>query len=363
MAERKRVGVVGATGIAGQQVLAALAAHPWFQLEAVAASERSTGRTLRQALTDPQTGADRWMAEGAPPVESLDLPLVAADELERRPLDLIFSAVDPAVAAALEPRLAARTPVISTAPAFRDAPDVPILIAGINDDHAPALRRQQRQRGWKGFIAPIPNCTATGLAVSLRPLQHAFGLRAVVMTSMQAVSGAGRSAGGVLALDVLDNVIPFIFGEEEKVELETCKVLGTWDGTAFVPAPVAVSCTCTRVDVQDGHTEAVFVATERPVDVGAARAAMEAFDTGLHGLPSAPARLLEVHADPYRPQPRKDRDRGGGLTVTVGRLRLDPVLGGIKYVLVSHNTKLGAGKGAVLLAEWLMREGYLERAG
>ncbi len=359
---RKRVGVVGATGIAGQQVLTALAEHPWFQLEAVAASERSAGRTLRQALTDSQTGADRWFAEGSPPEESLDLPLVAPDEFQSRSLDLIFSAVEREVAHALEPRLATRTPVISTASAFRDAPDVPILIAGINGEHARALRRQQRQRGWKGFIAPIPNCTATGLAVSLKPLQEAFGLKAVAMTSLQAVSGAGRSAG-VLALDVLDNVIPFIPGEEEKVERETCKVLGTWVGDAFAPAPIGVSCTCTRVDVQDGHTEAVFVATERAVDVAGARAAMEAFDAGLDGLPSAPARLLAFAPDPYRPQPRRDRDRGGGLTVTVGRLRPDPVLGGVKYVLVSHNTKLGAGKGAVLLAEWLMREGYLGDAG
>src|SRR5438876_122620 len=170
-------------------------------------------------------------------------------------------------------------------------------------------------RGWRGFIAPIPNCTTTGLAVSLKPLHDAFGVRAVTMTSLQAVSGAGRQ-GGVLALDVIDNVIPFIPGEEEKVERETRKILGHWDE----PAPFAVSCTCTRVNVKDGHLEAVFVGTELPADAAAATAAMNAFGVdGLKGLPSAPDRLLVVDPDPFRPQPRRDRDAGDGMTVTVGR--------------------------------------------
>jgi aspartate-semialdehyde dehydrogenase len=232
---------------------------------------------------------------------------------------------------------------------------VPILIPGINDAHAEALHDQRRKRGWRGFIAPIPNCTTTGLAVSLRPLHDAFGVRSVVMTSLQAVSGAGRS-GGVLALDVLDNVIPFIPGEEEKVELEAKKILGHWQE----PASFSVSCTCTRVNVQDGHTETVFVGTEQPASATAAAEVMERFSAdGLSGLPSAPDRLLRVEHDPFRPQPRRDRDAGHGMTVTVGRIRDEPVLSGVKYVVLSHNTKLGAGKGAVLLAEWLTREGYV----
>ncbi len=357
------MGVVGATGLAGQQVIAALASHPWFRLEAVSASERSTGRTLGEALFDPRTGASRWFAEGEPPEEHLRLPVSSAEDLAQQPLDLIFSAVEREVAEQLEPRLALRTPVVSTASAFRQAPDVPILVPGVNGEHLPALRRQQHLRGWKGFIAPIPNCTATGLVVSLKPLQQAFGIRAVAMTSMQAVSGAGRR-DGVLALDVVDNLIPFIPDEEEKVERETRKVLGAWDGQQFAPASFAVSSTCTRINVQDGHTEAVFVATAEPADVAAAQAAMQAFGAaGVQGLPSAPRCLLQVLTDPYRPQPRRDRDAGGGLTVSVGRLRPDPVFGGLKYVVVSHNTKLGAGKGAVLLAEWLAREGYLDGAG
>jgi aspartate-semialdehyde dehydrogenase len=229
------------------------------------------------------------------------------------------------------------------------------LIPGINDAHAEALHDQRRNRGWRGFIAPIPNCTTAGLAVSLKPLQDAFGVRTVMMTSLQAVSGAGRQ-GGVLALDVIDNVIPYIPGEEEKVERETKKILGHWGE----PAQFALSCTCTRVNVQDGHLEAVYVGTERPSDAATATAAMERFGVdGLKGLPSAPERLLQVNPDPFRPQPRRDRNAGDGMTVTVGRVRDEPALKGVKYVVLSHNTKLGAGKGAVLTAEWLTREGFI----
>ena len=351
-----RIGVLGATGIAGQQVLAALERHPWFTVAAVAASEASAGKSLEAALRDP-SGGSRWFAEGRLDPSLLSLPCLLADQLLRQPLDLVFSAVSKEVAQQWEPRFAERIPVISTASAFRYEPDVPILIPGINDAHAEALHDQRRQRGWRGFIAPIPNCTTTGLAVSLKPLHDAFGVRAVTMTSLQAVSGAGRQ-GGVLALDVIDNVIPYIPGEEEKVEKETKKILGHWEEPATFP----VSCTCTRVNVTDGHTETVFVGTERPADAAAAAAAMDRFGAdGLKGLPSAPDRLLRVDRDPFRPQPRRDRDAGDGMTVTVGRLRDDPVLEGVKYVVVSHNTKLGAGKGAVLLAEWLTREGYIER--
>lgn len=355
--ETLRAGVLGATGLAGQQVLAALAGHPWFSVAAVAGSPTSAGKRFRDAIRDP-SGGSRWFADGQPDASVLDLPCLTAEQLAAQPIDLLFSAVSKDVALEWEPRFAQRIPVFSTASAFRYEPDVPILIPGINDAHAEALHDQRRTRGWRGFIAPIPNCTTTGLVVSLKPLQDAFGLRTVMMTSMQAVSGAGRQ-GGVLALDVIDNVIPYIPDEEEKVERETRKILGAWGE----PAPVAVSCTCTRVNVQDGHTEAVFVGTERPCDAASAAEAMTRFATaGLKGLPSAAERLLRVETDPFRPQPRRDRDAGGGMTVTVGRLRDEPALKGVKYVVLSHNTKLGAGKGATLVAEWLTREGYVERA-
>jgi len=357
MTEPLRVGVLGATGLAGQQVLAALEGHPWFTVTAVGASQASAGKTLGDALREP-SGASRWFAEGRLDPSLLSLRCLDDEGLLAQPIDLVFSAVSKEVALEWEPRFAARVPVISTASAFRYEPDVPILIPGINDAHAEALHDQRRQRGWRGFIAPIPNCTTTGLAVSLKPLHDAFGVRTVLMTSLQAISGAGRQEG-VLALDVIDNVIPFIPGEEEKVERETRKILGPWQEQA----PFTVSCTCTRVNVKDGHLESVFVGMERPVDAAAASAAMERFGVdGLKGLPSAPDRLLRVDPDPFRPQPRRDRDAGDGMTVTVGRVRDEPVLGGVKYVVLSHNTKLGAGKGAVLLAEWLTREGYIDRA-
>jgi aspartate-semialdehyde dehydrogenase len=357
MTERLRAGVLGATGLAGQQVLAALERHPWFTVTAVGASEKSAGKSLGDALRD-ESGASRWFAEGRADPSLLSLPCLNDAQLLAQKLDVVFSAVSKEVALEWEPRFAERLPVISTASAFRYEPDVPILIPGINDAHAEALHDQRRGRGWRGFIAPIPNCTTTGLAVSLKPLHDAFGVRAVTMTSLQAVSGAGRQ-GGVLALDVIDNVIPYIPGEEEKVERETRKILGHWGE----PASFAVSCTCTRVNVRDGHLETVYVGTERPADAAAATAAMNAFSVdGLKGLPSAPDRLLRVDPDPFRPQPRRDRDAGDGMTVTVGRMRDEPVLRGVKYVVLSHNTKLGAGKGAVLLAEWLSREGYIERA-
>jgi aspartate-semialdehyde dehydrogenase len=355
--KKLRAGVLGATGLAGQHVVAALQGHPWFAVTALAASDRSAGKAYAEALLGAG-GASRWFADGwaEPPVASLTM--VGAPDLVRADLDLVFSAVDRDAALEWEPKLAERLPVISTASAFRDEPDVPLLVPGINNAHAAVIPAQRQARGWRGFIAPIPNCTTTGLAISLKPLQDRFGLRLVAMTSMQAVSGAGR-ADGVLALDVIDNVVPFIPGEEEKVARETRKILGGWTDR-FTPASVALTCTCTRVNVQDGHTEAVFCATERPADAAAAEDAMEAFAAdGLAGLPSAPPRLLQVVRDPYRPQPRRDRDAGGGMTVTVGRMRTDEALGGVKYVVLSHNTKLGAGKGAVLLAEWLTREGHI----
>lgn len=349
-----RVGVLGATGLAGQQVLAALARHPWFTVAALGTSEASAGKLLGAALLDG-SGSSGWFADEWPSPSLLTMRCLSDEELLDQPLDLLFSAVSKEVAEVWERRFAERVPVISTASAFRYEPDVPILIPGINDAHAEALHDQRRKRGWRGFIAPIPNCTTTGLAVSLKPLHDAFGVRTVMMTSFQAVSGAGRQ-GGVLALDVIDNVIPFIPGEEEKVERETKKILGDWGE----PAQFTVSCTCTRVNVSDGHLESVFVGTDRPVDAATATAAMERFGVdGLKGLPSAPERLLEVNSDPFRPQPRRDRNAGDGMTVTVGRVRDEPALHGVKYVVLSHNTKLGAGKGAVLLAEWLTREGYI----
>src|SRR5262249_23208005 len=246
-------------------------------------------------------------------------------------------------------------PVISTAAAFRYETDVPILIPGINDSHAQLLNVQRKNRGWKGFIAPLPNCTTTGLAITLKPILDKFGVEKVFMTSMQALSGAGRSPG-VIALDIMDNVIPYIPKEEEKVQIETKKILGEMNSKSIAPSEFKVSCTCTRVPVIDGHTESVFAETSNPCEAEDVKKEMLRFskNVSIKALPAAPKDYIIVHDDPTRPQPRIDREVNDGMTTVVGRLRKDTAFdNGIKYVLLSHNEKMGSARGAVLLAEML----------
>ena len=357
--KRMRVAIVGATGIAGQQFIDALRSHPWFEITAVAASERSAGKPFGDALRDAKTGAVRWWCSEAPPADVLKLPVQAGSDFDPTSVDVVFSAIESDPARTLEPRWAAERPVISTASAYRYEDDVPLLIPGVNLAHAPLLTTQRQRRGWRGFVAPIPNCTTTGLAIALAPLHTRAGVERVAMTSMQGISGAGRSPG-VVALDILDNVIPYIPGEEEKVARETAKILGKLGENAIAPAPIVVSATCTRAAVLEGHTEAVSVSLREACSPAEAAAAMREYMGGIEDLPSAPKHMLTVHDDPFRPQPRIDRDADGGMTTSVGRLRPDALwTHGLRFVLVSHNTKFGAAKGAVLLAEALRRDGHL----
>jgi aspartate-semialdehyde dehydrogenase len=354
------VAVVGATGLAGQQFLVALARHPLFEVVRLAASARSAGRRYLDAIREP-SGQVKWYAGGAVDERMAALLVEDAAAMSTDGVRLVFSAIESEPARELEPRWGEKVAVVSTASAFRYENDVPVLIPGVNPEQARLIDVQRKRRGWKGFITPNPNCTTTGLAITLAPLAERFGVRRVFMTSMQAVSGAGRSPG-VVALDNIDNIIPFIPKEEEKVEKETRKILGRLDGEEIVPAPFTVSCTCTRVPVIEGHTESVFVELERPASEADVKSAWREHGAAFLAkkYPSAPAQLIVVHDDPFRPQVRLDRDADDGMATTVGRLRRDDSLGnGFKYLLVSHNTKMGAAKGAVLVAEELVDRGYI----
>jgi aspartate-semialdehyde dehydrogenase len=355
---RRKVAILGATGVAGQQFLVSLDAHPWFEVTALGASARSAGRPYREAITEP-SGQQRWACEESLPERFAGMTVSDAAALDPRDFDLVFSAVESDAARPLEERFAPHVPVVSTASAFRYEDDVPVIVPGVNHEHAPLVKRQQRERGWKGFVAPIPNCTTTGLVVALAPLARRFGLRSVIMTSMQALSGAGRSPG-VHSMDILDNVIPYIPKEEDKVQRETAKILGSLEGDRIVPLELPVSAHCNRVNVRDGHMECVSAGLGRAAAAAEVQETLRSFGRDFTdlGLPSSPPELCRVLEDPYRPQPRIDRGTNDGMTTVVGRVRPDPVLpNGIKFVVLSHNTKLGAAKGATLVAEYLVHRG------
>ncbi len=358
---KKNVAIVGATGIAGQQFLVALHNHPWFHIASLAASERSAGKKYEEAIIDPSTGARRWWCAEELPVGIEQMTVNDAATLDLDGIDLVFTAVESGPAIKLEPLYAMTTPVVSTASAFRQDPTVPLLIPSVNMEHANLIHAQRQKCERSGFIVTQPNCTTIGLAITLKPIFDLFGLERIVMTSMQGLSGAGRSPG-VIALDTIDNVIPYINGEEEKVEKEGHKIFGTLQDGEIEPASFLVSATCTRVPVLEGHTESLVVVPKTQCSISDVKAAMLEFGKDFIDLrlPSCPRHIILVQDDPYRPQPRLDRNAEGGMATTVGRLRRDPTFkNGLKYVLVSHNTKMGAAKGAVLTAEYLYQFGYV----
>lgn len=353
--------IVGATGVVGQQFIVSLQEHPWFEISCLAASERSAGKIYREALRDNKTKAFKWFCDKWPNEEVLEIKVDNAKSIDLTNIDVVFSAVESDIARKLEAKIAETTAVISTASAFRYEDDVPILVPGVNSEHIKVINDQRKKRNRRGFISTQPNCTATGLVITLKPILDTFGLNQVIMTSLQSLSGAGRSPG-VVGLDILDNVIPYIPQEEEKVQTETLKILGKHATGKITPYDLRISCTCTRVNVLEGHTEAVFLTTNKECEIQEIREAFTTFGKELDKmkLPSAPEKMIVVKEDPFRPQPRLDRDNYRGMATTVGRIRKDPALkNGIKYVLVSHNTKMGAAKGAVLIAEQLVKEGYI----
>jgi aspartate-semialdehyde dehydrogenase len=350
-----KVALIGATGAVGQEFVIALNRHPWFELTQIASSPRSAGKKYIDALRDSDSGILRWHNKERVPNYVEDMIVSRVDDVNPQEFDLVFTALESDDAKLIEPTFAKSVPVISTAAAFRYEKDVPILIPGINDNHVELLEAQRKNRGWRGFIAPLPNCTTTGLVITLKPIMQEFEIENVFMTSMQALSGAGRSPG-VIALDIMDNVIPYIPKEEEKVQVETKKILGDLDSGSINSAPIKVSCTCTRVPVLDGHTETVFVGMRKPAEPAQVKEAMIKFSkaVSVQNFPSSPQDYIIVHDDPTRPQPRIDRETNDGMTTVVGRLRRDTVFEyGVKYVLLSHNERMGSARGAVLLAELL----------
>ncbi len=357
--DKKRVAIIGVTGAVGQEFVISLHNHPWFEVTQIAASERSAGKKYVDAIKDP-SGIIAWDVGGEIPDYIKSMTVKKVDDLDVSNLDLVFSAVESIAARDIETKMAADLPVISTSSAYRYEDDVPILIPGINDEQIELLEVQKKNRNWKGWVAPLPNCTTTGLAITLKPLLEKYGVKKVLMTSMQAISGGGRS--GVSAMGITDNIIPYIPKEEGKVKLETRKILGKLQDGKIIDADIRISCTCTRVPVIDGHTESVFVETTKEIDPAKAK---ETYDQcnkeiSVQGLPSAPEKYYAFHEDPTRPQPRMERSVGGGMTTTIGRVEKEELFEhGLKYILFSHNKKMGSAKGAVLLAEMLYKKGKI----
>ncbi|MCD6235801.1 MAG: aspartate-semialdehyde dehydrogenase [Thaumarchaeota archaeon] len=353
--DRLKVALLGATGMVGQRFVKLLSNHELFELTALAASERSAGKKYADAA--------HWSIEGDIPEEAAEMKVVRVDSgeiMSEFEVDLVFSALPSDVARKIEADFAEKgVPVISDASAYRMEDDVPVLIAEVNPEHLD-LVKEQKKRGWKSFIVTNPNCTTSVLALALKPLEEEFGVRSVIVSTMQALSGAGWT--GVPSMAILDNVIPYIRNEEEKVEREALKILGKIDGSKVKPADFKISASCHRVNVLDGHLEAIFVELEEEAEPEEVAKAMRNFrgrPQELH-LPTAPDKPIIVREEPDRPQPRLDRNAGGGMSIVVGRIRKDPVLPrGVKFLALGHNTVRGAAGNAVLNAELALKEGYL----
>ncbi len=347
---RLPVAVLGATGTVGQKFVALLADHPWFVVTQVAASAERIGQRYGDTVS--------WRESAPLSAEVAALRCTAADPGPG--VRIAFSALDAPVAREVEPRFAAAgILVVSNASAFRMDPDVPLIIPEVNPDHLALLAGQRARRGWTGAIVTNPNCSTAVLVSALAPLHRRFGITRAVVATLQAASGAGYP--GVPSLDLLDNVIPLIPGEEEKIEQETARLLGRHDGEAVLPAAIATSAMVHRVPVLDGHLVSASLAFREAPSVTDAITTLRDFapPADVARLPSTPAHPVEVDERPDRPQPRLDRQRGGGMTVTVGRVRRCPVHQ-LRLVALGHNLIRGAAGAAIQNAELLaVREGWV----
>ncbi len=353
--ETYSVGILGATGIVGQRLVRRLQHHPWFRLEGLAASERSAGKSYGEAVT--------WTLGGEPPsyAAGMEVRRCAPDSLAG--CDLVFSSLDAAVARDVEAAFSlAGVHVISNSSAYRMDPAVPLVIPEINRSHLGLLEKAGAGTG-KGHIVTNPNCSVIGLAMALAPLHQAFGVQAAVVTTLQALSGAGLS--GPTRGEMEDNVLPHIKGEEEKIQQELPKIFGRLDPAGVIePARIRVAAHCNRIGTVDGHLETVSVLLDRPVAPEQAVQVFRRFRGEIDGLdlPSAPAIPIKVMDQPDRPQPRLDRDTGDGMTVVVGRVRECPVTT-LRFCLLSHNTERGAAGAALLNGELMAACGLLGRTG
>lgn len=343
MVTKRKAVVLGATGMMGQKFVQLLSDHPWFEVSAVAASDKSVGKAYASSLGSrkeadlPERLGDLVVTEPRP--QAIEDP------------DIAFSALPTEVAGPIEEDFAkAGIPVFSNASSHRMDPYVPLLNPEVNSDHVSIVEEQKRRMKTDGFIVANPNCTTAILTLSLKPLYDKFGLEIVVVSSMQAVSGAGYP--GVASLDIMQNVIPFIKHEEEKVEHETNKILGT----SSKPAGITISATCNRVPTVNGHMESVFAKTRSPAQPGDVLKTMKGFTSIPQQLklPSAPEHPIVVREEEDRPQTRLDVDEGNGMSVSVGRVRQDPALGGIKYTVLGHNLVRGGAGCSILNAELMI---------
>jgi len=335
------VGVLGATGAVGQRFVQILADHPWFSLQTLTASERSAGKEYGRIVN--------WRLD-VPFPESAGEIVVSPTTLESvKNCDFVFSALPPEIAAKTEAEMAdAGLAVCSNARSHRMDEDVPLVVPEVNPDHL-GLIDVQRDRGRDGFIVTNPNCSTIVFVMALAPLRT-FGFTDVRVATMQAISGAGFE--GIPAMGIYDNVVPYIGGEEEKLESETLKIMGTFDGAIVEDATFTISASCHRVPVIDGHTLAIWADVHEPLD--AVRNAFRSFKSPLSNLPLQPAKAIELFDQPDRPQPRLDRNRGNGMTISVGRIRE-----GLRFIALGHNTIRGAAGASVLNAELIHSKNYL----
>ncbi len=350
MAFKRKVAILGATGAVGQRYIQLLLGHPWFKIEVLAASERSAGKKYKDACN--------WTMESDLPKEVAEMTVAdtTVDSVKAAGnVDLIFTSLPGDLAGSVEEEFAAIYPVFSKAAAHRMEKDVPLIIPEVNPDHTGLIPLQQKNRGWKGFISTDPNCSTIQMVMTLKPLVQ-FGLNQVMVTTMQALSGAGYP--GVPSLDIIDNVVPYIGKEEEKMECEPKKLLGTFNGVIVKDASFAISASCNRVHVKDGHLESVFVKLEKTPSPSEIEEAFVSFtgEPQRLNLPSAPKTPIVVRKEANRPQPRFDRDAGNGMSVVVGRIRKDPIMT-MKYICLGHNTIRGAAGGGILSAELIVAKG------